>query len=397
MSHSGVSPLERVASSLVLLLALLSLFAIGLGGLGKFSPLGDDFHVFYRAGDLLLQGRDPWLELMGSAQPFSYPPHALALFAVLACLPAALALGLHLLLSLLAIAAICHCANRWFLKIESFGTMRFSQAAPLALIIGNPYTATSLYQGQMTLIVTAAIMLSWLSLTQGRRVQAGLFLMIATLKPQLCILYLIWLVLAAELGVLLVGGLAAVVLLLPVLAVFGVVTPFASWLTSFNGYASIAINMPGSPYVTGLQSFLAAHGIMVGSVIFVVIGSALAAVTYIFRNWLDDFLVLQLLLVLACTFLFMHDYDYVAILLVWSCALHVALTRGRPDRLVVFIVLSVPFFMPQRLIRDLDIPTVVHARTFILLAMCLVLVQWRLAGARVASVLPLPLPARRRA
>jgi hypothetical protein len=83
------------------------------------------------------------------------------------------------------------------------------------------------------------------------------------------------------------------------------------------------------------------------------------------------------LLVLTCTFLFVHDYDYVAIILVWSCSLHFVLSQMTWGRLASFSILFLLFFMPQRLIRDIDLPLVVHARTVILVLMFALLLTWR--------------------
>ena len=92
---------------------------------------------------------------------------------------------------------------------------------------------------------------------------------------------------------------------------------------------------------------------------------------------LDTFLTLQFLLVLTCTCLFVHDYDYVVIILVWSCALHLVLSQRTWGRLTWFSGLGVLFFMPQRLIRDIDLPLIVHARTLILIAIFVLLLTWR--------------------
>lgn len=368
---------ERAASLVVLMLAVLSLLAIGVGGLMKSAPPGDDFQVFYRAGRLFWSGIDPWLAMMGSPQPFSYPPHALSFLLLYNALSPSTAFVVHSAVNLGSIVAICYCANRWFLGITSWRTLTFAQAAALALIIGNPYTATSVYQGQTTLPVTAALMMSWLCLSQGRRTAAGLLLAVATIKPQLSLLYVLWLIMSAELAVVVIGGVAALVLIVPASLVLGPWATFHSWWLSLSSYGQVPINMPGSPYVVGLESFLVAHGVDPGAWPIAALGLLLTVAAFRLRQRLDAFMTLQFLLVVTCTCLFVHDYDYVVIIPVWSCALYLVLSQMAWGRLGIFSVLGFLFFMPQRLIRDIDLPVIVHARTLILIAMFVLLVSWR--------------------
>lgn len=369
---------QRYGSIAVLALSLLALYVVGIQGLFKAAPLGDDFRVFYRAGSLFAEGRDPWLSMMDTSQPFSYPPHAVSVLSAYTVFPEHIALGLHIVVSLLSIAVLCYCANRWFLHIGDFRHITLPQSMALGLIIGNPYTATSLYQGQMTLAVTAALSLSFLLLQEKKRVAAGILLAIATLKPQLAIFYILWLLLSLELGVLLVGGVVAALCIIPASIILGPLTPMTSWLASLHGYADVAINMPGSPYVAGFESLLAAHGLYAGALPFAALGAIVVITAFLLCRWMEPFMALQLLLVTACSFLFVHDYDYVAVILVWSCALYLAFREVNWGRIATFVVLAVPFFMPQRLIRDIELPAIVHARTLILVVIFAVFVLWRL-------------------
>lgn len=378
---------ERFLAIATLMLSLLCLYAVGVAGIGKSASLGDDFAVFYRAGTLFLNSNNPWQALATTGQPFSYPPHALPIFSLYGALPMEAALAVHLMLCVLSIGVICYCANEWFLHAVSARDLTLTQALGFALIIGNPYTATSLYQGQTTLMVTAALMLSWLCLTRGHKLAAGALLAIATLKPQLSLFYLLWLILSLELVVLTAGGLLAAVFLIPAVIKFGFTGTFVSWFDSLGSYSNIAINMPGSPYVVGLESVLVAHGVVLASVIFPLMGALATGLLFLLRKNLDNFEIFQILLVLSCTFLFLHDYDYVVILLIWSALLHHALLSRSLARLSAFGILAVPFFIPQRILRDIDLPTLVHARTLIVLAAVLVLLSWRHSDSnRVASI-----------
>ncbi|MFN7025210.1 MAG: glycosyltransferase 87 family protein [Pseudorhizobium sp.] len=379
---------EPVFAMASLMLSFLCLYAVGIAGVGKSAPLGDDFSVFYRAGTLFLNGNNPWLALATTGQPFSYPPHALTLLSLYAALPTQVALTVHLLISILAIGVICYCANAWFLNVGCVKNMTLPQALGFALIIGNPYTATSLYQGQTTLLVTAALLLSWLFLTRGHKLAAGLLLAVATFKPQLSLFYLLWLILSVEVFVLAAGALFAAVLLLPSVMAFGMVGTFVSWIDSLGSYADISINMPGSPFVVGLESLLVAHGFAPASVAFLLFGALATGLLFLLRKHLGEFEQIQMLLALSCTFLFVHDYDYVVILLIWSALLHHALMSRSLAKPLAFGILAVGFFIPQRLLRDIDLPTVVHARTLILVVAVLVFLVWRHAQSQHAATAP---------
>jgi len=228
----------------------------------------------------------------------------------------------------------------------------------------------------MTLPVTAALCLSWLLINTNRRVLAGVLLVVATLKPQLAILYILWLLLALEWRVLLIGGTLSLLAIVPAMSTLGFLTPATSWLTSLAAYAAIPINMPGSAYVVGLDSLFVAHGYEPNSVVLSATSLLLTAGLFLLRKHISEFLVLQILIVLSFTFFFVHDYDYVATVLVWASALMLALNSNSLSRLSIWFAMSVIFFMPQRLIRDIDIPLIIHSRTLLLLAMLTLLVMW---------------------
>ena len=363
-------------SASILAIAFAMLYAIGIEGMLKASPIGDDFLVFYRSGTLFMDGADPWLALMNSPQPYSYPPHSLSVIAAYNFLPQSAALWLHIAISLISIAILCYLANIWFLHIDSFRNMTIAQALALALIIGNPYTATSLYQGQMTLPVTAALLLSWHFLRNGRWFVSGLLLGIATLKPQLSILYVLWLILSLNIGVLVVGGLLAALMIVPGALMFGPLVPFESWLTSLGGYSSVAINAPGSPFVVGLESLLVAHGFTPSRMLMVISCLAGLGLLYGYRRYLNRTTTIHALLVLSFTFLYAHDYDYVAVILLWSYGLLMVLESGSFARFGFYSAMAVLFFIPQRLLRDIDFPLLVHSRTLVLVAICIAIIIW---------------------
>lgn len=358
---------------LVLFLACAFLVITGIFGFLKtasfslnFDDSFHDFAVFYQAGEFFLQGQDPWLFLLDSGTPFSYPPHSLVVVGFYNLFPYYTALALHIVLMCASIAAICFCANRWFLNITSFKDMSLAQLLPLALIIGNPYMATSIHQGQLTLPATAAVLLSWEFLRRDRWFIAGIFLGLATIKPQLSAIFVLWLILTFNWRPLVVGGGLAMLMIVPATFFIPPVDLFTSWLGSLDDYLVTGPNQPGLPYVVGFESYLAAHGILETGVIFNVTGVLAVALLAWKKSLVEPALLVHLFFVITFLFIYGHDYDYVAVVALWSWLVFIVLSEGNTRQILFVLFLTALFFLPQRLIRDIDLPLVQHSRTFLL-------------------------------
>lgn len=358
---------------LVLFLACVFLVVTGIFGVLKtasfsinFSESFTDFSVFYQAGTFFLQGQDPWLFLLDSGTPFSYPPHSLVVVGFYNLFPYYYAVALHIVLMAASIAAICFCANRWFLKIHSFKDMTLAQLLPLALIIGNPYMATSIHQGQLTLPATAAVLLSWEFLRQGRWFVSGIFLGLATIKPQLSAIFVLWLIFTLNWRPLVVGGSLSLVMIIPASFFIPPLELFSSWLNSLDDYLVTGPNQPGLPYVVGFESLLAAYSIHNTGTIFNLLGVVAVGLLAWKKSHISPTLLVHLFFVVTFLFIYGHDYDYVAVVALWSWLLFIVLTRGNTNHILLVLFLTALFFLPQRLIRGIDIPLIQHSRTFLL-------------------------------
>ena len=186
---------DSILSLLGIFCAGLLLYMVGIMGFLKDVPQGIDMGVFYKAGQLFVNGGNPWLDLMNTGEPFSYPPHGASVLSIYGFLPHKYALFLHNIINILSIAVLAYLANKWYLKITNWRTMNFAQGLSLAIIIGNPFMMHSLFLGEMVMPATAMVMLSWHCLNSGRVLLAGIFLGLATIKPQVAFLYVLWLML----------------------------------------------------------------------------------------------------------------------------------------------------------------------------------------------------------
>lgn len=342
------------------------LYLFGIQGLMRSASMGFDFEVFHRAASVFLQGHSPWLALANDGSPFAYPPHTLSLLTFYGLLPYTTALALHTAINILSIAVMAFLANRWFLHIVSLNNMSIAQGLGLAVIIGNPFMAHSVFEGQLTLPAAAALMLSWHFLGTRRPLWAGIFLALASIKPQLSFFYLLWLLVTFQLRVVLTGGILIGLLLLPVLVVIGPVDTFAHWLVAVASYAAEPVNQPGSPHVVGLESLWVASGL--GS--FGWLGAMLGVIGFgwlvLYRSLMSRELTVQLFVMLALTFIYGHDTAYAAIMILWSLMLYLALASNSHRRVLIAIGLTLAFFFPQRFLREIDYPLLHHTRTLLL-------------------------------
>ncbi|WP_086934344.1 glycosyltransferase family 87 protein [Agarilytica rhodophyticola] len=354
--------------------AVIFLYLFGIHGFLRSAPFGLDFGVFHKAAVLFLNGGNPWLELMNSGEPFSYPPHTASVLAVYGYLSKPIALGIHTAINISSIAAMAFLANKWYLKITDLRSMNLAQGVGFAVIIGNPFMAHSVFEGQLVLPTAAATMLSWYFLNSGSEKKhllfSGIFLGIATIKPQVSLLYIVWLLLSANFAVLFIGAATALLLLIPAFVAFGPIEAFANWLTSLSGYSSVSVNQPGSVHVVGIESFFVAMGIQ-GTGIFVKPLSLLATlILFRYRKCVDPILTVNLFLVFALTFIYGHDTDYAAIIMICSFILFLALQSASLQNILIAGILLAGFFFPQRILREYDIPFMHHLRTWLIPVCC---------------------------
>ncbi len=367
---------EAILAQLGVGAALVFLALFGVFGLFRSGSLGFDFVVFHDAGVLFLQGANPWLASIDSGAPFSYPPHLGSFVALYGLLSFNVGLALHTLLNLVGICSIAYLANRWFIGIKTLREMSLVQGACLAFLIGNPFVAHSIYEGQWGIPAAAALFWSWHFMRRGQWLISGLFLGLATIKPQVSLLYIAWLLLTLNVRVLLVGGVFALLMLVPTVLRFGILETVESWFASMRYYSTQWANIPGSPHVVGLEGVCVALGLNGLGVALKIISAIVLVAVYVMRANFSSVLLVHLFFVITLTFIYGHDTDYVILSALWSYLFWLAASRNSYVSIGITFGLLLLMFFPQRFIRAFDIPILFHTRTFVLLACCWFVYVW---------------------
>ncbi len=366
--------------------ACIFLVVFGVFGLFRSAFFGFDFVVFYQAGVELLKGENPWLMSVGTGAPFSYPPHIATLIAVYGLLPFQVALVLHTLVNIVSILVVTYLANHWFVGVKSLREITLIQGLCLALVIGNPFVAHSVYEGQLSLPAVALLLLSWFFLQNGRWLIAGILLGVASIKPQVAILYIAWLVFSLQLRMLTISALVVIALLIPAVMSFGVLDVFIAWFESISDYSKQWPNQPGSPHVVGLEGLFVSLGVQGLGSIFKATSVIFLWWVYLKRDSLPLILIVNLFFFLTLTFIYGHDTDFVILSLFFSYMVCVAAATQRKMTLLLACVFLLVMFFPQRFIRSYDLPILYHTRS-IALGLCFYFVYvWKIQIDRHRSV-----------
>src|SRR5271167_2746817 len=264
-----MSKAARCAVVAALLLgAVASLIAFGIIGVGRGDAVffNYDGRVLFAAGRTWLQGANPYdfealarsvaatadmhLESVG----FFYPPQSAALCVVLGLFPYSIARELWLLVNLSAIAAIVALTVSAMRERTSAPTDRWGPWVMAAIIIGNPFTAHVVWLGQTSLLGFAATLGAWRFASRGKWLVSGLCLGLASFKPQLCLLVVLWFLLERDWRTLLMGGLtSATMALYPILHDGGPIGALLAWRNGLSGGYALPANLPGFAHKVGIE------------------------------------------------------------------------------------------------------------------------------------------------
>lgn len=389
---------RRLALAALVALGLASLVLFGIVGKGRGDgPPNFDGAVLYAAGRAWLAHENPYDHdaLMRSVRDvpeidlsvvyFFYPPQTAALCLPLGLLPYLPARLLWLSVNLGAIAAmVAYCLA----ALRRAGPKQFDETGAwvlAAVVIGNPFATHVVWMGQTPLVAGAAVMGAWY-FARERPVLAGVCLGLATFKPQLCLLVLVWFLLERQWKIVLVAMLTAALMAAYPAAEEGPVGALRAWKGGIDQYKSLEFNVPGFQHNVGLQSLLEAAGLrdVPG---FTVVGLALTGLLWYYRRHVREEDVLGLLMVLTFTFVgFSHDYDYVCLVPLWvSLWLR---GRERPAYGAAFAVLMLLLFFPQRVVRDLHSPVLNHWRTPLVLLLGLLVLALSVRSRQQQEVVP---------
>jgi hypothetical protein len=170
--------------------------------------------------------------------------------------------------------------------------------------------------GQISLICFAAALWSWEYMIQKKYILSAIALAIATIKPQVSMFPLLWIILTFQWRILIPATLFVTLGSIPVFINLGIVESFQEWLRAVSHYKLQVDNMPGVKCVVGLESFFAGLGIMVPQIKLLSIPLFLSLL-YL-RNSIDLRVIMTLFFPVSITFIYGHDADLVILNVLWS-------------------------------------------------------------------------------
>jgi hypothetical protein len=379
--------LRLAAQISLLLVALASLVAFGIFGVGRDGSLNFDGRVLYAAGRAWLTGLNPYdhgeivrgvsgvpgMDL--SQAQFLYPPQSGAFCVLLGLFPYAGARVVWLLFNLGAVAAIV-AGTVTLVRDRDFARDDHDRWAPFVMatvVIASPFTAHVVWMGQTTLIAFAATLGAWMFARNGRWALAGVWLGVATFKPQVSILVVMWFVLKRDWKVLGTALLTLLALALYPMVTRGPVRAFLEWRDGLRSGYYVVFNVPGAAHKVGLESLLAAAGVELPAWASTVLAAGCALALWLLRDriaWED---LLGLLMAATLTFSRqIHDYDYVCLAPTLASLWWWGRRRGPLASLV--LALPVLLFVPQRLLRRFEAPVLLQWRTIVIVAVAVAVV-----------------------
>ncbi len=358
-----------------MLAAILALLLFGIVGVGREGVFNFDGSVLYAAGVTWLAHGNPYdhaqlaaavkdvpgvgMETLG----FFYPPQAAAICLTLGLFPYRIAESLWLLANLTAIAVIV-----W--TVARVGVERgWKASVPAALAIGNPFTLHVVWMGQTSLVAFAATAAAWSLSNRGKWLGAGICLGLASFKPQMSIAVVLWFLLDRNWRALAVAAAtAAAMAVIPLLQQGGAFGALAAWYDGLHAGYGLPFNLPNFSHKVGLQSLIfAIGGVSVPSVILTSLCVVLTIMLWLYRRRFDSVTTLALLMIVTVTCsVYLHDYDYVALVPAYAALWRIA--QRDPSGMALGVVLLGLLFVPQRIIRATDITPLYQWRSLVVIA-----------------------------
>ncbi|MES2352823.1 MAG: glycosyltransferase family 87 protein [Pseudomonadota bacterium] len=363
-----------------LLSALMLLMLFGVLGLGHGGPASTtlDARILYLAGLHWRDGLSAYqhaalipvasdLKAAAAAYDFAYPPHIAPLCLFLS------AFSWHdaklFMIYLNVAATLC-------LGLVAAGVLNDDRMEPwaakngrtkglvAALVIGNFSTAYVVWAGQTTLIVAAALLAGWCYMRRGMVVMGGILIGIATIKPQLMLGVLFWLLLERRWKIVVIAAATALAMAIVPILISGPVGLLRDWYSAVSHYTNASYNFLGSRMVFGVPSLLQAIDLPIPHIGPVLMFISVMALWY-FRHRILDADILALLLGITLLFGYAHGYDLVVLApMVPAFWRHL---EGRPQLSAVALGLFLIITLPNSILEPFGISLLVHGRVLALL------------------------------
>jgi uncharacterized membrane protein YfbV (UPF0208 family) len=374
-------------------LSTLSLILFGIIGIGRGdSQLNFDGAVLYAAGRAWLMGLNPYnhdflaksvagikeIHSLESAA-FFYPPQSAPLCMFAGLFDYSVAKFIWLGLNLLSIAAIIFMTVRTVNQHQNNSENQLGGWIMAAMIIGNPFTAHVVWMGQTSLMAFSATMAAWFFSQRQKFVWAGICLGIASFKPQLCLLLVIWFLLERNWKILAVAlATATIMSAYPLVLYGGPVAMLAAWHQGIqDSYSSLSFNQPGTRDIMGMESLFASFGLKIPAI--KIMAVILPVLLWVFRNRINREDVFAVLMGISFTFLgHKHSYDYVGLFpLLTSLWLYSSNNRNTLLRSIALVFL---LFFPRRVFEAANLPFLIHWRTIVVLILLVSVVALSMKG-----------------
>ena len=354
--------LLRLAFIGMLGLSILYLVLFGIVGFKRYGSFSSDYFILYNAGKDWLSGANPYLNL-NAEDVFAYPPNASFFLVPLSLINFSFSKYGMLAINVVSLASII-----WMsLKTINERTSKNFHIQSLfitSLIIANPFTTHNFWMGQTTLVLLAFTMAAWEYRQKKSWLVSGIFLGIASFKPQLCVLLFIWFALDRRWKLLMVSALTFFVMSYYPMITQGPVEAILQWpRDGITSYLQADENVMGFQHAVGISSLLASINIKVPSL--KLVGVIVTLILWVNRKRFNSDDILAILFGISLTFVGGHDYDYVCLIPLISS---LAISTEKDSKLWLWLLPCVfLLFTPQRFIRQLDIEVFNHWRTLVVI------------------------------
>jgi hypothetical protein len=298
--------------------------------------------------ELWIQHRDNEGKKRRRATVVAYPPQAAPLFMLLGSFSFAVAKVIMIALNLFCVGVIAFFSLR-LLKQADVKNLEAAWWFIPALLMCNPYTFNVLWQGQTGLVVTAALIGSWYFAYRNQWILGGILIAIASIKPHLSILVILWLLLDRQWRLLAVAAVTVLVFSLVPMVVSGPIDVFLDWLTTVMRYQGHGVNQLGSPQIVTIQNMLYIGGLK-GIPNLLPVGVILTGILWWYRSKFFTNDIFGILLGMMLLFGYGHVYDWIVLApLIAIFWIHLYKSENM-TKIMVAIGLMFIIFFPRRLL-----------------------------------------------
>ena len=371
---------------IVLVVTISALIAFGVLGSGV-----KDSKFIYVAGLTWLQGSNAYDPLLASQASdglispnrynFAYPPQISPLALLMGVFPWDKAHAVITLINFIFLGWLIYFCCQ-FVRRGTVKSLNDVSETPLwlipALIICSPFTMRVISMGQTTLVVAASLSGSWYFYNRKRWLPSGILLAVATIKPQISLLVIIWFLLERQWKILSTAAVAALGLSLIPMLITGPIDVFVEWISAVRGYKSGIHNSLGYYDVFGLQNLLYTLGIKLP--VLLPIATLLTGLMWWMKSRLIQDDIFAIILCISFLFGFSHNYDLVALAPLIPAFWRHLQNQGTKDLIPLGLLAGMLF--PRRFLIPLNIEILLHLRVLILLvaAVWLLLISIRQAS-----------------